>query len=152
MRGEQGMQQNYYRALKDLNLKATPKRLAILEILADEFVYLGPDDVWKKMKERFKRIGLPTVYRNLEELAGGGVISKVIHPDRKLYYFFCENQSHHHHFICVLCRKVEDVSFCAEKEIEKEVTEKIKGRVLSHILQINGICKTCSHKEGLHEN
>lgn len=138
----------YSKALKDLNLKVTPKRLAVLDILAGEFVYLGPDDVWRKMKERFGRIGLPTVYRNLEDLAAGGVISKVIHPDRKLYYYFCGNREHHHHFICVLCRKVEDITFCAEREIEKEVAGKIKGRVLSHILQINGLCKKCNLKDG----
>ncbi|MFZ5996773.1 MAG: Fur family transcriptional regulator [Nitrospirota bacterium] len=141
------MHGDYIQTLKNLNLKTTPKRLAILEILADEFVYMGPDDIWKRMKERFRRIGLPTVYRNLEELAEGGVISKVIHPDRKLYYYFCKNRDHHHHFICVSCRRVEDVSFCAEREITMEVTEKIKGRVLSHILQINGLCRKCSHKE-----
>lgn len=141
--------EKYNRALKDLNLKVTPKRIAVLEILAGEFVYLGPDEIWKKMKKRFRRIGLPTVYRNLEELAAGGVISKVIHPDRKLYYYFCANRDHHHHFICVSCRKVEDITFCAAREIEEEVAGKIKGRVLSHILQINGLCENCTLEVGI---
>ncbi|MCC6346339.1 MAG: transcriptional repressor [Nitrospirales bacterium] len=141
------MHLDYHLTLKSLKLKATPKRLAILEILADEFVYLGPDDVWRRLKDRFKRIGLPTVYRNLEELSEGGVISKVIHPDRKLYYFFCKKQEHHHHFICLSCRKVEDISFCSAREIEKEVAGSIQGKVLSHILQINGLCRSCSGGE-----
>jgi Fe2+ or Zn2+ uptake regulation protein len=85
--------------LKKINLKTTPKRLAILEILIKESVYLSPDEVWKKMKKRFKRIGLPTVYRNLEELSEGNIISKVTHPNRQLYYYICQNRSHHHHFI-----------------------------------------------------
>ncbi|MEW5744596.1 MAG: transcriptional repressor [Nitrospirota bacterium] len=141
------MQCSYHQTLKRLNLKATPKRLAILDILAGELVYLGPEEVWARLKERFRRVGLPTVYRNLEELSEGGVISKVIHPDRKLYYYYCRNEGHHHHFICISCRKVEDVAFCAEQEITREVAEKIKGRVLSHILQINGLCRKCVGKE-----
>jgi len=147
------MHTDHCRALKNLKLKSTPKRLAILAILEDEFVYLSPEDIWKRLKERFERIGLPTVYRNLEELSEGGIISKVIHPNRQLYYFFCKNTDHHHHFICVSCRRVEDVQFCAVKQIEEEVAEKIQGRIISHIVQVNGLCRTCADEKGLrHEN
>ncbi|MBM4140230.1 MAG: transcriptional repressor [Nitrospira sp.] len=133
--------------LKKLNLKITPKRLAILEILMKESVYLSPGEVWKKMKKRFKRIGLPTVYRNLEELSEGNIISEVTHPNRQLYYYFCQNRSHHHHFICLSCRKVEDINFCGLNELEKEVTKKIKGKLLSHIMQVNGFCRHCLNKK-----
>jgi Fe2+ or Zn2+ uptake regulation protein len=129
------------------NLKTTPKRLAILEILIKESVYLSPDEVWKKLKKRFKRIGLPTVYRNLEELSEGNIISKVTHPNRQLYYYLCQNRSHHHHFICLSCRKVEDINFCRLNELEKEVTKKIKGKLLSHIMQVNGLCRHCLNKK-----
>ncbi|SNB46961.1 Fur family transcriptional regulator [Geobacter sp. DSM 9736] len=132
------------RALKDLRLKSTPKRLAILDLLAQETVYVSPEDIWHKLKGEFSRIGLPTVYRNLEELAGGGVISKVIHPNRQLYYYFCPRQEHHHHFICLSCRRVEDVDFCGMDEIERQVSEEIGGRVLSHIVQVNGLCRDCA--------
>ncbi len=132
--------------LKKLNLKITPKRLAILEILMKESVYLSPEEVWKKLKKRFKRIGLPTVYRNLEELSEGNIISKVTHPNRQLYYYLCQNRSHHHHFICLSCRKVEDMNFCGLIELEKEVTKKIKGKLLSHIMQVNGLCRYCLNK------
>ena len=134
-------------ALKKLNLKITPKRVAILEILMKESVYLSPEEIWKEMKKRFVKIGLPTVYRNLEELSEGNIISKVNHPNRQLYYYLCQNQSHHHHFICLSCRRVEDINFCGVKELEEEVKKKIKGKVLSHVLQVNGLCKNCLKKK-----
>lgn len=134
--------------LKRLNLKITPKRVAILEILMKESVYLSPDDIWKKMKKRFVKIGLPTIYRNLEELSEKNIISKVTHSDRQLYYYLCQNQSHHHHFICLSCRRVEDINLCGAKKAEREVEKKIGGKVLSHILQINGLCKCCLKKQG----
>jgi len=132
--------------LKRLNLKITPKRVAILEILIKEPFYLSPEQIWKKMKKRFIKIGLPTVYRNLEELSERNVISKVSHPDRQLYYYLCQNQSHHHHFICVSCRRVEDINLCVARDAEREVEKKIGGKVLSHILQVNGLCKHCLQK------
>lgn len=133
--------------LKRLNLKITPKRVAILEILMKESVYLSPEEIWKEMKKRFVKIGLPTVYRNLEELSDGNIISKVNHSNRQLYYYLCQNQSHHHHFICLSCRRVEDINFCGVKELEEEVKKKIKGKVLSHVLQVNGLCKNCLKKK-----
>ncbi|HWI41327.1 MAG TPA: transcriptional repressor, partial [Verrucomicrobiae bacterium] len=121
--------------LRDLNLKATPKRLAILEALASEPVYASPEEIWRKVRQRFGGIGLPTVYRNLEELNEGGVVSRILHPNRQLYYHFCANSSHHHHFICVSCRAVQDLEFCGLERLGAEVSERTGGRILSHILQ-----------------
>ena len=138
------MHDQHLRVLKELKLKATPKRLAILDHLARERTYRSPEDVWLGLREKFASLGLPTVYRNLEELAAGGVIVKVLHPNRQLYYFYCPNREHHHHFICIACRRVEDVHACAMEAIEREVGERIGGTVLSHIVQVNGLCQSCS--------
>ena len=138
------MNNHYSRTLKSLNLKITPKRLAILTLLGEEMTYCSPEDIWHKLKGQIGRIGLPTVYRNLEELAAGGVITKVIHPNRQLYYYFCPNPTHHHHFVCLSCHRVEDVTFCGLENLEREVGEKIGGKVLSHLVQVNGLCRACT--------
>ena len=129
--------------LRSLHLKITPKRLALLDILMNESAYLSPEEIWHRMKKQFRRIGLPTIYRNLEELSERDIVSKVTHPNRQLYYYFCANRSHHHHFVCLSCRKVEDINFCALDELRKEVKRKHNGKVISHILQVNGYCRNC---------
>jgi Fur family zinc uptake transcriptional regulator/Fur family ferric uptake transcriptional regulator len=140
------MKQEHAAALKAANMKATPKRLAILEMLDGATGYASPEELWKRLRDRFDRLGLPTVYRNLEELAASGVISKVIHPNRQLYYYFCRNREHHHHFVCLSCRKVEDLPACGLEALEREVSEKHGGKVLSHILQLNGLCGGCAQQ------
>ncbi|HZV46702.1 MAG TPA: Fur family transcriptional regulator [Thermodesulfovibrionales bacterium] len=140
------MSEKLTKSLKQLNLKVTPKRIAIIEILMKEPGYLSPEEIWRKMKRQFNRIGLPTVYRNLEELADGNIISKITHPNRQLYYFFCGNNEHHHHFVCLSCRNVDDINFCAIHELQKEVKKKLNAQVVSHILQVNGLCKECLRK------
>ena len=142
------MSEELTKSLKQLNLKVTPKRIAIIEILMKEPGYLSPEEIWRKMKIQFNRIGLPTVYRNLEELADGNIISKITHPNRQLYYFFCGNNEHHHHFVCLSCRNVDDINFCAIHELRKEVKKKLNAQVVSHILQVNGLCKECLKKKG----
>ena len=133
--------------LKELQLKVTPKRLAILGFMAQASTYVSPEEVRFMLQKRFTSIGLPTVYRNLDELAEGGVISKIIHPNRQLYYYFCPNSEHHHHFICLSCRKVEDLHICKVKGLEKEISSQVRGKVLSHILQVNGLCQACSTRQ-----
>ncbi|HBA88961.1 MAG TPA: transcriptional repressor [Geobacter sp.] len=143
------MNGNHAQALKEAGMKATPKRLAILEMLEGETAYASPEELWKRMRDRFDRLGLPTVYRNLEELAESGVLSKVIHPNRQLYYYFCSNREHHHHFVCLSCRKVQDIPSCGIEALEREVSKTVGGKVLSHILQLNGLCSGCMENGGM---
>jgi len=141
------MPHDYPNMLKELRLKVTPKRLAILDFLARTGTYVSPEEVRQNLQGLFGSIGLPTVYRNLDELATGGIVSKIIHPNRQLYYYFCANSNHHHHFICISCREVRDLQICAVKGLEEEINEQVRGKVISHILQVNGLCKTCCEKE-----
>jgi Fe2+ or Zn2+ uptake regulation protein len=133
--------------LKELQLKVTPKRIAILDYLARSGAYVNPEEVRQKLKEQFGSIGLPTVYRNLDELAAGGILAKIIHPNRQLYYYFCSNSDHHHHFICLSCRKVTDLNICSVKGLEDEINDQVRGKVMSHILQVNGLCRSCCAKD-----
>ncbi len=132
--------------LKSLKLKATPKRLAVLALLAAEEGYVSPEDIRCKLQGEFARLGLPTVYRILDELAAGGIITKIIHPNRQLYYYFCGNTEHHHHFICLSCRRVEDLDGCGLHGMDGEIAAKTGGKVLSHILQVNGLCRDCAEE------
>ena len=137
------MSYDYSALLRQLNLKATPKRLAILGILDEASVFLSPEDIREKMRPSFSKIGLSTVYRNLEELARGNVITKIIHPSRQLYYYFCGKENHHHHFICISCNAVHELDYCPEHEITRTVKKQLKGKVLSHLLQVSGLCNKC---------
>ena len=130
--------------LRELNLKATPRRLAILRCLAADTGYRSPEEVWQHLKGEFRTIGLPTVYRNLEELAERGVICKVHLPNRQLYYFLCATSGHHHHFICLSCRRVEEVTGCSLEPVEQDFLRRSGGKVLSHIVQLNGLCRNCA--------
>jgi Fe2+ or Zn2+ uptake regulation protein len=134
--------------LRQLKLKVTPRRQEVLNCLGKEPSYLSADEVWNRIKARLGSIGLPTVYRILDELAVAGVITRIFLSDRKQYYFLCANQGHHHHFVCETCRRVEDVSQCGLDGVSRDIARRSGGRVTSHIIQINGICGSCSQVQG----
>ncbi len=132
--------------LKGLGLKVTPRRLAVLSVMSGASVFLSPEEIWKKVRKRVGSIGLPTVYRILEELASGGVVTRVLHDNRQLYYYLCTNPRHHHHFVCLSCHKVEDVDLCALDALEREVEQRIQGALVSHVLQLQGLCRDCCER------
>ena len=68
--------------LKQLKLKVTPRRQTVMNCLADERSYLSAEEVWNRVKPRLGSIGLPTVYRILDELAEAGIISRIFLSDR----------------------------------------------------------------------
>lgn len=136
--------QQAHHVLKGLKLKVTPKRLEVMACLADEPSFLSADQVWHRLKPKLSQIGLPTVYRILDELSEAGVVSRIFMSDRKQYYFLCPNSDHHHHFVCEACRRVEDVELCGMDDVARDLSRRSGARVTSHILQINGICAACS--------
>jgi Fe2+ or Zn2+ uptake regulation protein len=132
------MPNDFPHLLKSLQLKVTPQRLAILEIMRAASTYLSPEEVQLQLGVASK-IGLPTIYRNLEELSSQGVISKILHPNRQLYYYFCANRDHHHHFVCLACRTVQDIHDCGCAELASQ----IDGQVELQIMQALGTCRRC---------
>ena len=118
----------------------------MLEVMAGEGAFLSAEQVWTRVRARVKRVGLPTVYRILEELAEGGMLTRVIQDNRQLYYYYCRNEHHHHHFVCVSCRKVEDIELCVIDGLEREMRSGSGGTVFSHIIQIEGLCRTCTER------
>lgn len=142
-RGFSPMEMKHQSILKGLHLKQTPKRLALLDILGSQATYLSPPEIWLRMKQRFKRIGLPTVYRNLEKLSENGIITRVLHPNRQLYYYYCDKGGHHHHFVCFSCGRIEDLDYCWGETLREDVERRLKGKMIGHLLQADGMCKEC---------
>lgn len=135
---------SYTDRLRERGLKLTPRRKAIIALFEDCKSHLTAEEAWKRLKRKFDRCGLPGVYRNLESLVDCGVLTRVQQFDRRKHYGLCtaEHGSHHHHIVCVKCGKVEEMPGCSLSG-----KKKIKGyTVVSHYMQVNGVCGSCSLK------
>lgn len=137
------MRDHHIQKLKGKGYKLTPRRQEIVEVFARCATHLTPEEVWDKLQKKFSKCGLPSVYRNLENLAECGILTRIQQFDRKKHYgLCCARQDHHHHITCIKCGKVEDIDQCSLAR-----TKTIKGyRIISHYLQVNGVCKRCAKK------
>lgn len=135
----------YLATLKENGLKVTSQREAVLDLFHNENSSKTPYHVHKQLKRKLPHLGLPTVYRVLEELKDIGLLIRVVSEERQLYYALCHlpGEKHHHHFICRKCKKVEEVEQCNFKALAAFIHRKLGAVVESHSLQLEGLCSTC---------
>ena len=65
------------------------------------------DWIYREVKKTMPKISLATVYRNLKELVGLGLVSTVETEDKTLRYD--GTTSPHIHFVCKRCGKIIDI-------------------------------------------
>lgn len=97
--------------------------------------------VYAEARRRLPRIGLGTVYRNLERLAAEGLIREirgVPGPAR-----FDRNIERHYHIRCLGCGRVNDLRIGVTDHLEQEAARATDFVILGHQVEIQGLCPGC---------
>ena len=125
----------------DSNMRLTSQRQVILEELQKVTSHPTANEVFEMVRKRLPRIGLGTVYRNLDLLAEKGIIKKLeVGGEQKR---FDGDTSPHYHIRCVRCNRVEDIFIERHKELEKNAASCCNYKILDHHIQFSGICSNC---------
>jgi Fur family peroxide stress response transcriptional regulator len=124
---------------RDMGMKLTPQRLAILEFLEGNTRHPSAEEIFGAVKDRFPTMSFATVYNTLEALkARGKLLELTIDPARKRYD---PNPENHHHLMCIRCGKIKDIF----RTFELEISDKERGSyelVGSHV-EFYGVCPKC---------
>ena len=125
----------------DNNMRLTSQRQVILEELRKVKSHPTANEVYDMVRKRLPRIGLGTVYRNLELLAEKGIIKKLeVGGEQKR---FDGDTSPHYHIRCVECNRVEDIFIERSNELEKSAATCCDYKILDHHVQFSGVCSHC---------
>lgn len=123
-------------------MRRTEQRTIILEELQCCSHHPAADEIYLRVKKRLPRISLATVYRNLELMAAGGMISKLEYGSSQSR--FDPNPVAHSHFRCLRCGSVEDLPFAIEAPALSEAEPWVKGRkILTGRVEYQGFCPDC---------
>lgn len=93
------------------------------------------------------RMAMTTVYRNLPELERAGIVQRATAVEeagnRAATWEHVWGRPHHDHLVCRACgRKVEFV-YEALEVLQQEVARQHGFRLLSHSLELVGLCAAC---------
>jgi Fur family transcriptional regulator, ferric uptake regulator len=131
--------------LRSEGLKATPRRLAVAGLLLARCGLVTPEDVWKRLRPKMGALGLPTVYRILEDLERVGLAVRVDSADTGRRYAACRAEAgrHHHHLVCVRCGAIGVITACSFERDIRRVERSTGFRIASHRLEAEGLCSAC---------
>lgn len=130
---------NYTDALRAHNLKATPQRLAIINIL-DLNGHVSLENLYTQMLSKFHSISLATIYKNINLMLESSFIQEVKIPYGKSVYEL--TKSEHSHLVCENCLSVEDIEIDLD-EIQKSTNRTTQFQIDSATIVFSGLCKKC---------
>jgi len=125
--------------LKKYNIRITPQRLAVYQILSGKNKHLTAEDIYRKIKVSFPTISLATVYAILELYNKKHLLNEIrINFDKSC---FDSRTDMHHHFFCKQCAKIYDINLhpcptLQAREVDGHLIQELQG-------YFYGICSEC---------
>ncbi len=105
-------------------LKATPRRVALLDALGRARTPLGTSELAEAVAHT--RMDTVTLYRALEALVAAGLVRQVDLRHGHTDYELVREDGHHHHLVCTNCGALEDIESCPSAATEVRILEQTK--------------------------
>jgi len=128
--------------LRDVDLKATPARIAVLKLLEKSETPLDVASIIDYLQKHEIDIDPATAFRIVNMFTEKGIITPIQFNEGKLRYEL-SSKAAHHHLVCEQCGKIEDISDCNIESLEKEIQKKKGFLVKRHSLEFFGLCSNC---------
>ncbi|MBZ0156369.1 MAG: transcriptional repressor [Alphaproteobacteria bacterium] len=128
---------------KEIGLKLTPQRIAILDYLEGNTEHPSAEEVYRAVSKKFPTMSFATVYNTLEALRKrGSVLELTIDPGKKR---FDPNTHPHHHLICLRCRRIVDIH--GNYDLSLSAEKKNDFDIMGNHIEFYGICPKCKSVE-----
>jgi Fur family ferric uptake transcriptional regulator len=125
-------------------IRLTTQRQIILEELSKVKTHPTASELYDMVRKRLPRIGLGTVYRNLELMADSGMILKIeVGGTQKR---FDATTDEHYHIRCSVCGKVDDIDVPVVKELVAQAADTTSYLILGHHVEFTGVCSACQQQ------
>ncbi len=121
----------------------TKKRKVIIGVIEKNPGHLDTEDVYNRAKMVDSSISIATVYRSLKLMRDYDVIDH--HSfGQEHQHFESPMKSHHDHFVCSECGKIVEFTDASLEKLKSRVAKSHDFEMLSHRLEIYGLCSNCS--------
>jgi len=125
---------------RQVGLKLTPQRLAILDYLEGNKTHPSAEEIYKAVSRKFPTMSFATVYNTLETLKRHGFVTELtMDPTKKR---FDPDSRPHHHLICTNCRKIIDIR--SKFKLSLHETESEGFKIIGNHIEFYGWCSKCN--------
>ena len=123
--------------------RMTQQRAAIAAQIAKLPGFVSAQQLHEELARSGSKIGLATVYRNLQALADDGALD-VVYSDGQNLYRNCTTAAHHHHLVCRRCGLTVEVSGAGVEAWAREIAANEGFTEVTHTFELYGLCRNCS--------
>jgi Fur family ferric uptake transcriptional regulator len=124
--------------------RSTRQRAAIAALLDESDSFLSAQEIHHLLRRGDRKVGLTTVYRNLQAMAERGELDVVRRGDGEAIYRKCETGEHHHHLVCRSCGFSVEIENDEVERWTKKSARRHGFTEITHDLEIFGLCARCS--------
>lgn len=129
--------------LKHHRLKATPQRLAIVQLM-HHAGHISIEDLYSEVKKRFSSISLATLYKNIHTMLDVSLIREVKIPGQKTKYEIAKEA--HAHVLCRSCNHIKDIPLETSSLLKKSVDMAENYKIEEISVVLSGLCPECQKK------
>jgi Fur family ferric uptake transcriptional regulator len=123
--------------------RTSPKRSVVLDVVRESDAFRSAQEIHHVLRGRGARVGLSTVYRNLQALAAEHEVDTLRNEEGEVLYRRC-GVSHHHHLVCRECGRVEEIRGPAVERWAARAADQHGFTDVEHTAEVFGICPDCA--------
>ena len=110
-------------------------------------MFLSAQQIHAELEEEGTKVGLATVYRNLQSLAEEDLVDTVRSDDGEALYRLCANEGHHHHLVCRSCGKAVEIAGSLFENWVHDIASANGFTKVEHVAEFFGLCNDWSQKQ-----
>ncbi|HPU13365.1 MAG TPA: transcriptional repressor [Aeromicrobium sp.] len=126
--------------------KSRPRQL-VREHLDTVEAFCSAQQIHDQLRDQGDKVGLATIYRNLQAMADAGEVDVVRNGDGEMLYRKC-GEVHHHHLVCRNCGLAVEI---AGPAVERWATKAASDNgfiEVTHTIELFGLCASCASAKG----
>lgn len=132
----------FKRMIRQMGLKVTQQRMAILESLSAGRAHVTAQEVFETVNAKYPEIGFATVYRFLRKMAELAMVTEVRMGGLPARYELTPRR-HHDHLTCMQCGQIVEFESPQIETLQELVAKEHNFRLTHHVLELYGICPRC---------
>lgn len=140
---ELGREELLSRYMAQRGLKSTRQRGLIIDTFFSEGGHLSVEELWSRVRKQDARVSVATVYRTMKLLTECGLAHARNFGDGQTRYEPAVGRDHHDHLICTSCGSIVEFENDRIEAMQEAVAKKHGFRVVSHKMELYGLCRSC---------
>ena len=132
--------------MKATGMRITNQRSLIMEIIRQGKDHPDADEIYRRAREKGRRLSLSTVYRTLQRFKKMGLVEE-LHFNENHHHYEIKSITEHHHLLCLDCGKVIEFQQPLSHYVSKNVAEAKDFDIVETEVRMTGYCVKCRQNQ-----